>query len=69
MVGDKLNRLALAIMTMPYRKSIPVTLSQGAVVRVMADPVDGTRLVDVERDSDVVKMFAVDLKERGTPLV
>jgi len=71
MVGEsyKLTRPTLAIMILPDGKSIPIDLPQGTVVKVIADPVDGTRFIDVERSGQIVRMFAVDLKERGIPLV
>jgi hypothetical protein len=62
----KLNAPILAIMSLPNGKRIPVTIPQGAVVKVVNGPLDGTRLVDVEWDGDTVMMFTSDLRERGT---
>jgi hypothetical protein len=62
----KLNTPTLAIMSLPNGKRIPVTVPKGAVVQVVNGPLDGTRLVDVEWDGDAVRMFTIELRERGT---
>jgi hypothetical protein len=62
----KLNAPLLAIMSLPNSKRIPVTVPKGAVVKVVNGPLDGTRLVDVEWDGEVVMLFTSDLRERGT---
>ncbi len=68
MIGEyyKLNTPTLAIMSLPNGKRIPVTVPKGAIVTVVNGPLDGTRLVDVEWDGDMVLMFTIDLRERGS---
>jgi hypothetical protein len=68
MVGERyrLNTPTLAIMTLPNEKRIPVTIPQGAFIRVVADQLDGTGFVDVKWDGKTVMMFTRDLRERGT---
>jgi hypothetical protein len=56
----------LAILSLPNGKRIPRTVPKGAIVTVLNGPLDGTRLVDVEWDGQMVMMFTVDLRERGT---
>jgi hypothetical protein len=62
----KLNTPTLAIMSLPSGERVPMTVPKGAVVKVVNGPLDGTRLVDVEWDGDMVLMFTIDLRERGT---
>jgi hypothetical protein len=56
----------LAILSLPNGKRIPRTVPKGAIVTVVNGPLDGTRLVDVEWDGEMVMMFTIDLRERGT---
>jgi len=56
----------LAILSLPNGKRIPRTVPKGAIVSVVNGPLDGTRLVDVEWDGEMVMMFTIDLRERGT---
>ena len=58
----------LAILTAADGKRIPVTVPKNAIVTVKAGPLDGTRLVDVEWDGEMLMMFTVDLRERGAPV-
>jgi hypothetical protein len=62
----ELNTPTLAIMSLANGKRIPVTVPKGAIVSVVNGPLDGTRLVDVEWDGDLMLMFTIDLRERGT---
>jgi hypothetical protein len=62
----RLNVPALAIMSLPNGKRIPVTVPKGAVLKVVNGPLDGTRLVDVEWDGETIMMFTADVRERGT---
>lgn len=62
----RLNTPSLAIKSLPNSKRISVTVPKGAVVKVVNGPLDGTRLVDVEWEGEVVMMFTIDLRERGT---
>jgi hypothetical protein len=67
MIGErhKLHSPTLGIMTTPEGKRIPVTVPKNAIVTVKAGPLDGTRLIDVEWDGELIMMFTVDLRERG----
>jgi len=56
----------LAIMSLTNGKRIPVTIPKGAVVKVVNGPLEGTHLVDVEWDGNMVMIFTSDLRERGT---
>jgi hypothetical protein len=62
----RLNASALAIMSLPNGKRIPVTVPKGALLKVVNGPLDGTRLVDVEWDGETIMMFTADVRERGT---
>jgi hypothetical protein len=62
----RLNTSTLAIMTLPNEKPIPVTIPQGALIRVVADQLHGTDFVSVKWDGKTVMMFTSDLRERGT---
>jgi len=44
----RLNTPSLAIISLPNRRRVPVTVPKGAVAKVVNGPLDGTRLVDVE---------------------
>jgi hypothetical protein len=68
MAGERytLNTPTLAIMTLPNGRRVPVTIPKGADVKVLAGPLDGTRLVNVGWEGEAVMMFSVDLLERGT---
>ena len=44
---------------------IPVTIPSGAVIKVVRDPHDGNRLLDVVWDGKPVMMFTQDVRERG----
>ena len=70
MIGQRyqLHAPTLAILTTAKGKRIPVTVLKNAIVVVKAGPLDGTRLIDVEWDGELVMMFTVDLRERG-PLI
>jgi hypothetical protein len=52
-------------MTTAETQRIPVTVPKNAIVTIKAGPLDGTRLIDVEWDGQLVMMFTVDLRERG----
>ena len=62
----RLNTPTLAILSLPDGKRIPRTVPKDAVVKVVNGPLDGTRLVDVEWNGEMVMMFTIDLRERGT---
>jgi len=67
MTGERyrLHSPTLAIMTTAEGKRIRLTVPKNAVVTVKAGPLDGTRLIDVEWDGELVMMFTLDLRERG----
>ncbi len=67
MIGEsyKLHSPTLAIMTTPEGKRIPVTVPKNAIVTVKDGPLDGTRLIDVEWDGELVMMFTLDLRQRA----
>ncbi len=46
----------------------PVMIPSGAVVNLVAGPLDGDRMVDVNWYGKVVMMFTGDLRERGTQI-
>ncbi len=60
----RLHAPTLAILT-TAGKRVPVAVPKNAIVTVKAGPLDGTRLMDVEWDGELVMMFPVDLRERG----
>ena len=62
----RINSPTLAILSRPDGKRLPKTVPVGAIVTVVAGPLDGTRLVEVEWDDDILLMFTVDLREAGT---
>ena len=62
----RVNTPTLAILNLQNGKRIPRTVPKGAVVTVVNGPLDGTRLVDVEWDGEMLMMFTLDLRERGT---
>jgi hypothetical protein len=66
MVGKRyrLRTPTLAIMEHDGHR-LPVTVPLGGVVQVIAGPVHGERLVDVEWEGKPLLMFAVDLHARG----
>jgi hypothetical protein len=68
MAGERyrLNTPTLAIMTLPNGRRVLVTIPKGADVKILAGPLNGTRLVNVGWEGEAVMMFAVDLVESGT---
>lgn len=62
-----INHPSLAILSRPTGgKRLPVTVPAGSRVRVLEGPMDGTRLVEVDWDGDIVLMFTEDLRNHGT---
>jgi hypothetical protein len=66
MLGQRyrLRATALAILD-PDGQRLLLTIPQGAVVRVVAGPLDGGRFVDVEWEGKTVIMFTKDIREHG----
>ena len=63
----RINIPALAIL---FRrgggKRLPLTVPAGSLVRVVDGPLNGTRLVEVDWDGDLMLMFTEDLRNHGT---
>ena len=70
MINDryKLHTPTLAIRSLPAGKRVPVTIPKNALLTVTSGPVDGTRLVDVEWEGEMVMMFTADLRERSSKI-
>jgi len=66
MVGQRyrLNTSTLAIVNGDGQHS-PVTVPAGSIVEVVAGPLDGNRLIDVEWEGKTLMMFTIDIRERG----
>lgn len=54
----------LAILTSSGKRVI-ITIPQGAVIRVIQGPLDGSCLVDAKWEDKAVKMYLADLRERS----
>jgi hypothetical protein len=63
----RLNTPTLGIVKTDGHNS-PVTIPDGAVVKVTTNPLDGDRLVDVIWDGKTITMFTTDIRERGVRL-
>ena len=63
----RLNTPTLAIIKIEGQHS-PVTIPNGAVVKVVNGPLNGNRLVDVKWYGKTAMMFATDIRERGVSL-
>jgi len=59
----RLNTPTLAIIQHDGQ-NYPTTIPNGAVVKVLAGPLDGNRLVDVMWGGKAVMMFTTDIRER-----
>ena len=63
----RINIPSLAILSRPGGgKRLPLTIPTGSLVSVLAGPLNGTRLVEVDWDGDIVLMFTEDLRKQGT---
>jgi hypothetical protein len=63
----RLNTPTLAIIQHDGQ-NCPTTIPDGAVVKVVAGPLDGNRLVDVMWDGKTARMFTTDIRERCVKL-
>ena len=63
----RLNTPTLEIVKTDSQHS-PVTVPNGAVVKVVDAPLDGNRLVDVYWNGRTVMMFTTDIRERSVRL-
>jgi hypothetical protein len=70
MISDryKLHTPTLAIRSLPEGKRVPVTIPKNSLLTVTFGPIDGTRLVDVEWEGEMVMMFTVDLRKRSSKI-
>ena len=64
----KLERATLAV-TIAEGRRRAVAIPAGAIIKVIAGPTPGDRMVDVLWDGKTVEMFAVDVDVRGTEVV
>lgn len=63
----QINSPSLAILSRPDGgKRLPITVPSGSIVTVVAGPLNGTRLVEVDWDGDIMLMFTEDLRKQGT---
>ena len=63
----RINIPSLAILSRPGGgKRLPLTVPSGSIVTVVDGPLNGTRLVEVDWDGDIVLMFTQDLQRLGT---
>lgn len=56
----------LAILSRPDGKRLPISIPKGSTVTVVSPPLNGTRLVEINWDGDIVLTFTTDLRENGT---
>lgn len=63
----RLKLPTLAILKVDGQSSF-TTIPSGAVVRPIAGPLNGGRLVDMKWDGKAVMMFASDIRERSVRL-
>jgi hypothetical protein len=56
----------LAIVLKLHGKRVSVTIPDGAEVTVVNGPLDGTGMVEVEWEGDIILMFTADLRTSGT---
>jgi len=63
----RLNTPTLAIIRHDGQ-NYPTSIPNRAVVKVLAGPLDGNRLVDVMWGGKAVMMFTTDIRERGVRL-
>ncbi len=64
----RINSATLAIHSDGGQR-IPMMIPTGAVVTLVAGPLDGLRMVDVNWYGKIVMMFAGDLRERATLII
>jgi hypothetical protein len=57
----RLSRSAMAI-ALREERHVAITIPEGAVIEVMNGPFDGTRLMDVSYNGEMIMMFTDDMK-------
>ena len=63
----RINSPSVAILSRPSGgKRVTVTIPAGSLVRVLEGPLNGTRLVEVDWEGDIVLMFTGDLRGHAT---
>jgi hypothetical protein len=45
-----------------------ITVPEGTIIKIVADPTDGDGMVDVLWEKRLLEMFEVDIKVRGTEI-
>jgi hypothetical protein len=63
----KLETSTLAVETVDG-KGVTVTIPAEAMIKVVSGPRQGDRMMDILWNGRVVRMFAVDVEERGTEI-
>ena len=58
----RLTRAAMAIAQREGR-NVAIMIPEGAVIEVMAGPFNGTRLMDVRYEDELIMMFTVDMQD------
>ena len=64
----QLTSPTLAIVIQADETRIPITVPNGAIITVIAGPLDGHRLVEVRWEKKTVLMFTSDIRKCGTPV-
>jgi hypothetical protein len=57
----RLTRSAMAI-ALHNERHVAITVPEGAIIEVLNGPFDGTRLMDVRYDGELIMMFTDDMK-------
>ena len=57
----RLTRYAMAI-AMREERHVAIIVPEGAIIEVLNGPFDGTRLMDVKYEGELVMMFTDDMK-------
>ena len=57
----RLTRYAMAI-AMREERHVAIIVPEGAIIEVLNGPFDGTRLMDVRYEGELVMMFTDDMK-------
>ena len=62
----RINSPTLAILSRSDGKRLPLTIPVGALVTVVAGPLNGTLLIEAEWEGDILLMFTTDVREGGS---
>jgi hypothetical protein len=63
----RLTRSAMAIALRAERHAA-IMIPEGAIIEVMNGPFDGTRLMDVRYNGEMIMMFTDDMKTHSEPI-